>query len=94
MLFDPYAYDLARPAQQPPLPCGALTGEALLEVPAEARAVLWRGLTGLSRARLICGNACLQATGARHRRFLFSTRASRIFTRSICERRRSQAGIG
>jgi hypothetical protein len=45
MLFDPYTYDLARPMQQPPLPGGALAGEALLEVPAEARAVLWRGLT-------------------------------------------------
>ena len=45
MLFDPYAYDLARSARQSPPPGVVLATEALLEVPQEARAVLWQGLT-------------------------------------------------
>ena len=39
MLFDPYAYDLTTSANRPPLP------DALLDVPHDARAVLWHGLT-------------------------------------------------
>ena len=44
MLFDPYAYDLARPAQQTALTATRWPPTALLEVPQEARALLWHGL--------------------------------------------------
>jgi hypothetical protein len=45
MLFDPYAYDLARSARQGARSSGAALAEAaLLEVPPEARALLWQGL--------------------------------------------------
>ncbi len=48
MLFDPYAYDLARSARlrAPSSGAGAALAEmALLEVPQEARALLWQGLS-------------------------------------------------
>lgn len=45
MLFDPYAYDLARSARHDaPSSAAALAEAALLEVPQEARALLWQGL--------------------------------------------------
>jgi hypothetical protein len=43
MLFDPYTYDLTTAARQRRLP-NAQTAHVLLEVPQEARAVLWHGL--------------------------------------------------
>ena len=64
MLFDPYAYDLATSAPAAPLPGGALAAEALLEVPAEARAMLWQGLMEAVAARSICGSSCPQASSA------------------------------
>jgi hypothetical protein len=46
MLFDPYAYDLARSARQSaPMSGAALAEVALLEVPQEARQMLWQGLS-------------------------------------------------
>ena len=44
MLFDPYTYDLAPPAAADARCLAALAADALLEVPQEARALLWRGL--------------------------------------------------
>jgi hypothetical protein len=43
-IFDPYAYDLNRPALAALPPAEALLGRALLSVPSEARGVLWHGL--------------------------------------------------
>jgi hypothetical protein len=45
MLFDPYAADLARSANQSPLPGTSLAADVLLAVPLAARGVLWAGLT-------------------------------------------------
>jgi hypothetical protein len=44
MVFDPYGYDLNHPAHQPVQPSDPLAAGALLDVPLEARDVLWRGL--------------------------------------------------
>ena len=50
MLFDPYTYDLTTSARQPSQPGAgargaALAADVLLEVPQQARSVLWHGLT-------------------------------------------------
>jgi hypothetical protein len=52
MPFDPYAADLARAAKRPPQSDAPLASDALLAVPAEARQVLWDGLTEAVAATL------------------------------------------
>jgi hypothetical protein len=52
MPFDPYAHDLARSRRKTPSGAAKLAAEALLAVPLEVRAVLWRGLVDALSASL------------------------------------------
>ncbi len=68
MLFDPYGYDLNRPAALPP--ADALLGQALLAVPSEARGVLWRGLRQAAQGALDLWERT--PAGARHAPHVFT----------------------